>query len=206
METNNECRAWDISNLLLRLRFFPGTTCESRDEETIVQCGSFSTRFFPFSLRFFFFPFPIVFRSRNFFFFFLSLFVSAFLSLNMSETRLNLFFLLWCCFQDWDGLTVNRHCFLFCLYFFYIFQENLRFFFRCFHFFSFPFLFLTVFLFLIWMLLSSLSLLFSLWVTWRSAQWCRHTRLLHSHRPSTYQRTDLDQQRWWWKLGWRRHH
>ena len=49
---------------------------------------------------------------------------------NTSETRLNLLFLKWCCFQVvGDGLTVNRHCFLFCFYFFNIFQENLRFFF-----------------------------------------------------------------------------
>ena len=51
--------------------------------------------FFPSSLSLVFsFPFPILFGGQNFFFLFLPLLVSAFLGLNMSETRLNLLFLM----------------------------------------------------------------------------------------------------------------
>ena len=76
--------------------FSSGTTCEARDEEKIIQCGSFFDSIFSSSasLVFFLLPFPIVFRSRNFFFLFLSLLMSAYLGLNMSETRLNLLFLM----------------------------------------------------------------------------------------------------------------
>ena len=69
-------------------------------------------------------------------------------------------------FKAGDVLTVNRHCFLFCLYYFYIFQENLRFFFLLvvsIFFLLFPFLFLMLcFCFLIWMVLSLLFLFLSL--------------------------------------------
>ena len=76
--------------------FSSGTTCEARDEETIVQRGSFFDSIFSSSssLVFFSLPFPIVFRNRNFFLLFLSLLMSAYLDLNMSKTRLNLLFLM----------------------------------------------------------------------------------------------------------------
>jgi hypothetical protein len=55
---------------------------------------------------------------------------------------------------------VDRHCLFFCLYYFYIFRENLRFFsFPSCHFF-FPFSF---------SLFDDVFILCPLWVTWRSA-------------------------------------
>ena len=170
METSEECHPRCILSLFLHIHYFLVLLArlEARDDRS-TRIFFWLDFFLLFVARFFLFPFPIVFRNRNFFILFLCLLMSAYLGVNMSETRLNLLFLVVLLPRlkaDWLWI---EHCFLFWLYFFYIFQENLLFFFRCFHFFSFPFLFLTVFLFLIWMLLSSLSLLFSLWVTWRSA-------------------------------------
>ena len=130
----------------------------SRRRERSFNADLFSTRFFPPLRRsFFLFPFPIVFRSRNFFFVFLSLLMSTYLGLYMSETRLNLLFLMVLLSRsetDWRSIDT---AFYFVCIFFYIFQENLRFFF-----FLVMSIFFFFFLFSFWCLnppLSSLSLL-----------------------------------------------
>ena len=69
-----------------------GTTCMILGGGTIFQTLNFvRLDFFRFSFcSFFLFPFPILFGNRNFFFLLLSLLVRVVLSVNMSETRLNL--------------------------------------------------------------------------------------------------------------------
>ena len=76
--------------------FSSGTTCMILGGGTIFQTLNFvRLDFFRFSFcSFFLFPFPILFGNRNFFFLLLSLLVRVVLSVNMSETRLNLLFLI----------------------------------------------------------------------------------------------------------------
>ena len=164
METSKERHSRGLHDLLLRFRCLLVLLARLETKRRSFNADLFSTRFFPPLRRsFFLFPFPIVFRSRNFFFVFLSLLMSTYLGLYMSETRLNLLFLMVLLSRsetDWRSIDT---AFYFVCTFFYIFQENLRFFPVHSFFFSFS-LFDGVFIF------CSLSLLFlfSLWVTWRS--------------------------------------
>ena len=167
METSKERHSRGLHDLLLRFRCLLVLLARLETKRRSFNADLFSTRFFPPLRRsFFLFPFPIVFRSRNFFFVFLSLLMSTYLGLYMSETRLNLLFLMVLLSRsetDWRSIDTAFYCD--CIFF--IFFEKTYVFFP-----SYPFFFL--FLFSFWCcfyILLSLSSLFSfsLCVTWRSA-------------------------------------
>ena len=106
----------------------------------IVQRWTFfDSIFFPSPLLslVFFLPFPIVFRNRNFFSLFLSLLMSAYLGLNMSETRLNLLFLMVLLSRlETDWRWIDTACYFVCIIF--IFFEKTYVFFLSRHVIFFP--------------------------------------------------------------------
>ena len=158
MEANEKRHSRSMQDLLLRLLSLLVLLARLETKRRSFNADLFSTRFFP-PLRRSFFCFSVsdhVSKSKFLFPFSFS-----------SHERLPWFKHVWdapesplshgATFKVGDGLTVDRHCFLSCLYFFYIFRENLRFFPVVSILFSFPSLFLMVFLYFA---LSLFSLLF----------------------------------------------
>ena len=147
---SKECHPRDMNSLLLYLLFLMVLLVRSETKRWSFNAEMFSTRFFPPLRRsFFLFPFPIVFRSRNFFFLFLSLLMSAYLGLNMSETRLNLLFLVVLLSRlETDWRSIDTAFYLVCKFFLFFKKTYVfSFFSSCPFFFPFPFLFLMMFLF-----------------------------------------------------------
>ena len=131
METSKEGRPRGISGLLLCLLRLVMLLARSEAEGRSFNAELFSTRFF-FHLLYlslvFFLPFPIVFRNGNFFFLFLSLLMSAYLGLNMSETRLNLLFLMVLLSRlETDWWSIDTACYFVCIFLY--FSRKLTFFF-----------------------------------------------------------------------------
>ena len=129
METSKERHSRGLHDLLLRFRCLLVLLARLETKRTIVQCGSFFDSIFSSfaSLVFSFSVSDRVSKSKFLFRFSFS-----------SHEHLPWFVYVWdapesplshgATFKVGDGLTVDRHCFLLWLYFFYIFRENLRFF------------------------------------------------------------------------------
>ena len=159
METSKERHSRGLHDLLLRFRCLLVLLARLETKRTIVQCGSFFDSIFSSfaSLVFSFSVSDRVSKSKFLFRFSFS-----------SHEHLPWFVYVWdapesplshgATFKVGDGLTVDRHCFLLWLYFFYIFRENLRFFPVVSILFSFPSLFLMVFLYFALSLFSFSSL------------------------------------------------
>ena len=157
METSKERHSRGLHDLLLRFRCLLVLLARLETKRTIVQCGSFFDSIFSSfaSLVFSFsvsdrvskskFLFPFSFSSHEHLPWFVYVWDAPESPLSHGAT-----------FKVGDGLTVDRHCFLFCLYFFLYFSRKLTFFSR-------PFFFLFLFsfwwCFYILLSLSSLSLL-----------------------------------------------
>ena len=158
METSEERHSWCLHDRLLRLLSLLVLLASLETKRRSFNADLFSTRFFPPLRRsFFLFPFPIVFRSRNFFFVFLSLLMSTYLGLNMSETRLNLLFLMVLLSRsETDWRSIDTAFYSVCKFF--IFFEKTYVFFSSILF-SFPSLFLMLVLYFA-LSLFSLSLSF----------------------------------------------